>query len=434
MNEINVIGAGLAGCEAAYQIAKRGIEVNLYEMKPDNFSPAHKNPDFCELVCSNSLKSEDPLTSSGLLKEEMKCFDSLILKCAGKTRVPAGNALAVDRELFSKEVTKEIKSFKNIKIINRQAETVDGKAITIIATGPLTEGKLCEELQKLTGNNNLYFFDAAAPIADASTIDYNKTFLMNRYNKGGGEYLNCPLNKEEYEIFYNELVSAECIKLKTFENDKVFEGCMPVEVMAKRGKDTIRFGPLKPAGLFDEKNNIKPYAVVQLRAENLAGTYYNLVGFQTNLTFKEQKRVFSLIPALKNAEFIRYGVMHRNTFINSPKCLNNFFQLKNNKNIFIAGQISGVEGYLESCASGLTAGINAANLALGKDLINLSSNTIMGALANYISNPANDNFQPINSNYAILAPLEKNYKNKDLKKQEYLNRSMREINNITSKI
>lgn len=426
---INVIGAGFAGCEATYQIAKRGLKVNLYEMKPKKFSPAHKNKNFCELVCSNSLKNLNPLTSSGLLKEELKFFDSFILACALETQVPAGGALAVDRELFSKNVTEKIKSLKNVNIINEEVNNIDNSAVTIVATGPLTEGGLTEELKKLTGVDNLYFFDAAAPIVDASSLDYDKIFSMNRYNKEGGEYLNCPLNKLEYEIFYNELINAETVKLKSFENEKVFEGCMPIEVMAKRGHDTIRFGPLKPQGLFDEKNNAKPYAVVQLRKENLEGSFYNLVGFQTNLTFKEQKKVFSLIPALKNAEFIKYGVMHRNTFINSPKVLNNFFQLKSNQNIFIAGQLSGVEGYLESCASGLIAGINAANLILDKPLIDLSSQTMIGALSNYISN-LNANFQPINSNYAILKPLEKDYKNKDIKKQEYLKRSLEELKKI----
>lgn len=428
-NVINIIGAGLAGCEAAYQAAKRGLKVNLYEMKPKKFSPAHSNENFCELVCSNSLKNSDPLTSSGMLKEELKFFDSLVLACAMETSVPAGGALAVDRELFSKKVTQEIRSFKGINIISEEVEKIGGGSVTIIATGPLTEGKLAEELKILSGEENLYFFDAAAPIVDALTIDYNKAFFMNRYNKEGGEYLNCPLNKSEYEIFYNELINAETVQLKSFENQKVFEGCMPIEIMAKRGHDTIRFGPLKPQGLFDEKNNLKPYAVVQLRKENLEGSYYNLVGFQTNLTFKEQKRVFSLIPALKNAEFIKYGVMHRNTFINSPKVLNNFFQLRSNENIFIAGQLSGVEGYLESCASGLMAGINAANLILNKPMIDLTSSTMIGALSQYISS-FKENFQPVNSNYAILKPLDTEYKNKDIKKQEYLKRSTEELKKL----
>ena len=423
MQKINVIGAGLAGCEAAYQIAKRGLKVNLFEQKPKNFSPAHKSSNFCELVCSNSLKNTDVLTSSGMLKEELKLFDSLVLSCAYETKVPAGNALAVDRDLFSGLVTKRIKENINIKIITQEITKINEDEITIIATGPLTSDGLISELKKFTGNG-LYFFDAAAPIISGDSIDYNKTFNMSRYNKGEGEYVNCPLDRREYEKFYFELTNAGCAHLHDFEDDLVFEGCMPVEIMAKRGIDTLRFGPLKPAGLYDEKNNVKPYAVLQLRRENLTGTYYNLVGFQTNLLYQEQKRVFSLIPALKNAEFIKYGVMHKNTYINSPKCLDNFFRLKEYPNIFIAGQICGVEGYLESCASGLMCGINAGNMALNKELINLSDDTMIGAMSNYISNPANVNFQPINSNYAILRSLEKDYKNKDEKKWAYLERSV----------
>ena len=427
MTEINVIGAGLAGCEAAYQIAKRGIKVNLFEMKPVKFSPAHNNPDFCELVCSNSLKNENPLTSSGMLKEEMKLFDSLVLRCANMSRVPAGSALAVDRTLFSSLVTKELKKNKNVNIVNQEFLKIDENKINVIATGPLTDGLFADEIKKITGKDNLYFFDAAAPIVSFESIDYDKTFFMSRYNKGDADYLNCPLNKEEYRLFYNELINAESIKLKDFENDKVFEGCMPIEVMARRGIDTIRYGPLKPAGLYDEKNDTKPYAVLQLRRENLVGDYYNLVGFQTNLTYSEQKRVFSLIPALKNAEFVKYGVMHRNTFVNAPQCLNKYSALKNNGNIFIAGQLSGVEGYLESCVSGLICGINAANKALAKEPLELDSETMTGALLDYISNTSNKNFQPVNSNYAILAPLLKDVKDKDLKRKMYLDRAIDKI-------
>ena len=473
MRKINVIGAGLAGCEAAYQIAKRGVVVHLYEQKPENFSPAHKSQNFCELVCSNSLKNTDVLTSSGMLKQEMQMFDSLILKCATVAKVPAGNALAVDREQFSALVTKEIKQNKNIKIITKEVTKIDKDEITIVATGPLTSDGLMDELKKFC-YESLFFFDAAAPIIDGDSIDYSKTFNMNRYNKGEGEYVNCPLNKDEYEKFYFELINAETSVLHDFEKNMVFESCMPVEIMAKRGIDTLRFGPLKPAGLYDEKNNLKPYAVLQLRRENLKGTYYNLVGFQTNLLYAEQKRVFSFIPALKNAEFIKYGVMHKNTYINSPKCLDNYFRLKKHPNVFtnkelsanrfadfddkdavskksggeaasatrkfgtdfalfIAGQLSGVEGYLESCASGLICGINAYNTAHSLPLINLSDNTLIGAMAHYISNPANTNFQPINSNYAILSPLNKKYKNKEEKRKEYLSRSLLEIQETLKK-
>jgi len=350
----------------------------------------------------------------------------LILNCAIKCKVPAGNALAVDRDLFSELVTKKIRENINIKIIEEEVTRIEKDEITIVATGPLTSNGLISELKRFC-DESLFFFDAAAPIVSGDSIDYSKTFSMNRYNKGEGEYVNCPLNKEEYEKFYFELISAKTALLKDFENNLVFESCMPIEVMAKRGIDTLRFGPLKPAGLYDEKNNVKLYAVLQLRRENLKGTYYNLVGFQTNLLFGEQKRVFSLIPALKNAEYVKYGVMHKNTYINSPKCLDNYFRLKKFQNIFIAGQLSGVEGYLESCASGLICGINAYNMDGNLPLINLSDNTLMGAMSNYVSNSANTNFQPINSNYGILNPFEKNYKNKDEKKMAYLQRSLLEI-------
>lgn len=402
---INIIGAGLAGCEAAYQAAQRGIKVRLYDIKPDNFTEAHSNPDLAELVCSNSLKSDEITNACGLLKQEMRLLDSLIIRCADKTRVPAGSALAVDRGKFARLVTEEIRSHLNIEFITGEVQSIfDG--INIIASGPLTTAALSRSISGITGSDNLYFYDAAAPIVDGSTIDYSKCYFMDRYGKGqeGGDYLNCPLNKEEYYRLITELTGAKKAELKSFENLKVFEGCMPVEVMAARGAETLRFGPLKPVGLNDPETGARPYAVVQLRKENMQGSYYNMVGFQTNLTFSEQRRVFSIIPALKNCEFIKYGVMHRNSFINSPALLTRQYNLKSRQDVFFAGQICGVEGYVESAASGLYCGINAANLASGRAVTDFPQETVMGALSIYISSPQK-NFQPMNANFALLPPL-----------------------------
>lgn len=394
MQYINVIGGGLAGSEAAYQIAKRGIKVRLYEMKPIKFSPAHSSENLAEIVCSNSLKSNLLTNACGLLKEELRRLDSLLIKCADETAVPAGQALAVDRDEFSKLVTKKIEENENIEIIKEEVTTIpDG--ITIIATGPLTSDALSSEIAKLTGEEKLFFYDAAAPIVTKESIDMNNAFTADRYGKGDSDYINCPMTKEEYELFYNELVNAEVTNKHEFEKGNLFEGCMPIEEMARRGSQTLTYGPLKPVG-FDKKY----YAVVQLRQDNKEGTLYNLVGFQTNLKFGEQKRVFSMIPALKNAEFVRYGVMHRNTYINAPKLLDNTFNLKGTK-IFFAGQISGVEGYVESIASGMVAAINAVQMIEEKEKIVFSEETMIGALSAYISTE-NKNFQPMNANFGIL--------------------------------
>lgn len=394
MQYINVIGGGLAGSEAAYQIAKRGIKVRLYEMKPIKFSPAHSSENLAEIVCSNSLKSNLLTNACGLLKEELRRLDSLLIKCADETAVPAGQALAVDREEFSRLVTKKIEENENIEIIKEEVTTIpDG--ITIIATGPLTSDALSSEIAKLTGEEKLFFYDAVAPIVTKESIDMNNAFTADRYGKGDSDYINCPMTKEEYEFFYNELINAEVTNKHEFEKGNLFEGCMPIEEMARRGSQTLTYGPLKPVG-FDKKY----YAVVQLRQDNKEGTLYNLVGFQTNLKFGEQKRVFSMIPALKNAEFVRYGVMHRNTYINAPKLLDNTFNLKGTK-IFFAGQISGVEGYVESIASGMVAAINAVQMIEGKEKIVFSEETMIGALSAYISTE-NKNFQPMNANFGIL--------------------------------
>ena len=404
---INVIGGGLAGCEAAMQIASRGINVRLYEMKPNKKTPAHSTDKLGELVCSNSLKAMRVESAAGLLKEEMRRLNSFLIKCAEQCRVPAGGALAVDREIFSDLITKGINDNPLIEVISEEIAEIPNDAVTVIATGPLTSDALAQKIKELTGNT-LSFFDAAAPIVTAESIDMEYAFFASRYDKGDGDdYINCPMNKTEYETFYNELISAERAPLHDFDvqNPKVYEGCMPIEVMAQRGENTIRFGPMKPVGLINPKTGHRPWAVLQLRKENAAGTMYNLVGFQTNLKFPEQKRVFSLIPALHNADFVRYGVMHRNTFICSPKCLNADFSFRENKNLFFAGQLTGVEGYMESAASGLIAGINAANTVLGKNTIVLPKETMIGALAGYISDETVSNFQPMGANFGVLPEL-----------------------------
>lgn len=416
MKEINIIGGGLAGCEAAYQVAKRGIKVKLYEMKPIKFSPAHSNENLAEIVCSNSLKSNSITNACGLLKEELRRLDSLLIKCADETKVPAGQALAVDREKFSELVTKKISENPNIEIVHKEVEKIDDDGITIVATGPLTSEKLSDEIGRITGKEKLFFYDAAAPIVLKDSINMEKAFTADRYGKGESDYINCPMTKEEYDVFYNELINAEIVNKHEFEKGNLFEGCMPIEEMARRGSQTLTFGPLKPVG-FDKKY----YAVVQLRQDNKEDTMYNLVGFQTNLKFGEQARVFKLIPALENAEFVKYGVMHRNTYINSSELLDETYNLKGT-NIFFAGQISGVEGYVESIASGYVAAVNAVQRLENGEKIVFSEETIIGALAKYISTP-NDDFQPMNANFGILNS-DKKIKNK-VERYEYLaNRSL----------
>ena len=431
MNDfITVVGGGLAGSEATYQIAKRGIKVRLYEMKPNSFSPAHSNNNLAEIVCSNSFKSNLHTNACGLLKEELRNLDSLLIKVADETAVPAGQALAVDREVFSKKVTEALENMKNVEIIRQEVgkdglsiESIAKDGIVIIATGPLTSDALSKQILELTGEDDLHFYDAAAPIIFKDSIDMNIAFYGNRYeqerakdedveewkakqkNDGDASYINLPMNKEEYEHFWNELVNAEVVELHQFEKREIFEGCMPVEVMAKRGIDTLRYGPLKPMGFTDPRTGYRPYALVQLRQDNKDATIYNIVGFQTNLKFGEQKRVFSMIPGLENAEFAKYGVMHRNTFINSTKLLDRTYQLKKNKNIYFAGQITGVEGYVESISSGLVAGINAVKQLKQEEKIEFSEYTMIGALAQYIST-SNEKFQPMNANYGILPELE----------------------------
>ena len=404
---------GLAGTEAAYQIAKRGIKVKLYEMKPEKFSPAHSSKELAEIVCSNSFKSNSITNACGLLKEELRNLGSLLIQIADETKVPAGQALAVDRETFSKRVTEEIEKNPNIEIIREEVENIEAEdGIVIIATGPLTSEKMAKQIINITGKERLAFYDAAAPIIEKDSINFSIAFYGDRYGKeGDSSYINLPMNKEEYEKFYNELVNAEVVTLHEFEKKEIFEGCMPIEVMAKRGEDTIRFGPLKPVGFTDPRTNSRPYAIVQLRQDNTSGTLYNMVGFQTNLKFGEQKRVFSLIPGLENAEFVKYGVMHRNTFINSPELLDNTYNLKSKSNIYFAGQITGVEGYVESIASGLVAGLNAVAKFNNTEKITFPNETVIGALSSYISTE-NTKFQPMNANFGILPPLEEKIKDK----------------------
>lgn len=428
---VKVIGAGLAGCEAAWQLANAGIEVELYEMKPKKFTPAHHYDGMAELVCSNSLKASRVDSACGLLKEEMRLLGSLIVPCAVETQVEAGGALAVDRTKFSDLVTEKIKSHPLINVISEEVCAVP-EGNVIIATGPLTSGALAESISEKCGSY-LSFFDAAAPIVTYDSLDKDVVFFASRYDKGDADYINCPMNREEYELFYNELINAESAPLKEFDREsfKVYEGCMPIEVLAKRGEDTMRFGPLKPVGLTDKRTGKRPYAVVQLRKENREGTMYNLVGFQTNLKFGEQKRVFSLIPGLKYAEFVRYGVMHRNSFINSPLLLKPTFEMRECPGIFFAGQITGVEGYVESAASGIIAGINMANKLQGKPEFIMPPETMTGALAAYISDIYNkDNFQPMGSNMGILPELPERIKDKKKKYQMYADRALEKLGEL----
>lgn len=425
---VNVIGAGLAGCEAAWQIANRGINVNLYEMKPKKFSPAHKSQNFSELVCSNSLRADGIENAVGLLKEEMRNLNSIIMECADNTRVPAGGALAVDREGFSALVTEKIKSHPLITVYEEEITKIDTDHYTIIATGPLTDGDLYDEIINLfkeeAGDDCLHFFDAAAPIVSYESIDMTKAYRAARYGKGDADYINCPMNKDEYDKFYQELISAKEAEVHGFEKKMVFEGCMPVEVMAKRGEQTLLFGPLKPVGLPYPGTDKIPYAVVQLRQDNSDGTLFNIVGFQTHLKFGEQKRVFSLIPGLENAEFVRYGVMHRNSYIKSPIVLNKFYQTKKYPKLFFAGQITGVEGYIESASSGLVAGVNISNLNLGKEMIDFTRITAIGSLANYVSDSTVTNFQPMNVNFGIMEGLNERIRNKKEKNAKIAQRAL----------
>ena len=430
---IKVYGAGLAGCEAAWQIANRGIKVKLYEMKPIKYTPAHHSPKFAELVCSNSLRSDRITNAVGLLKEELHRMDSLIMEAALATRVPAGSALAVDRDLFSSYVTEKIKNHENIDIVEEEVYNIDDGGITVIATGPLTSDKMAECISERLGLKGLHFFDAAAPIVDFSTINMDVAFFASRYDKGDADYINCPMNKEQYDAFYEALVNAEEAELKDFDREmqkelKVFEGCMPVEVMAKRGYDTLRYGPLKPVGLVDKRTGEKSYAVVQLRKENKEGTMYNLVGFQTHLKFPEQKRVFSLIPGLENAEFMRYGIMHRNTYLDSPKYLTATYSLKSDPDVFFAGQMTGVEGYIESAGSGFVAGLNAARRALGLDEIVFPRTTMIGAMAHYVENGGTGEFVPMNANFGIVEALPNRVKGGKIARYEVVaERALREL-------
>ena len=409
-----VIGGGLAGVEAAFALAKRGVKVTLYEMKPEKFSPAHKSPYLAELVCSNSLKAQRLGSAAGLLKAEMRYFGSLCLEAADKSSVPAGGALAVDRDLFSKYITDKIENNENITVVHKEVTKIPDDGVVIIAAGPLASEALSKEIFKLCGKKSLSFYDAAAPIVTFDSIDMNEAFLQSRYDRGGeDDYINCPLDEAEYEAFYEALINAESAELHSFDKRKdVYEGCMPIEVLASRGKDAMRYGPLKPVGLTDPRTGHRPWANLQLRRENRDGTMYNLVGFQTNLKFSEQKRVFSMFPALKNAEFLRYGVMHRNTFIDSPRLLNGDFSMRNNPYLFFGGQITGVEGYMESAASGLMAGINLSLRLLGKETVILPEDTMIGALSRYISDETVKNFQPMGANFGILPPLSEKIRDK----------------------
>jgi len=427
---VKVIGAGLAGCEAAWQLAENGISAELFEMKPHKQTPAHISSDFAELVCSNSLRSNDLSNAAGLLKEEMRRLGSLIIKTADETSIPAGGALAVDREQFAKQITKKITEHKKIKIISGEVtEIPEGKVI--IATGPLTTEIFAEKITGLLPDKSmLSFFDAAAPIVTYESIETKNAFFASRYDKGQADYINCPLDKDEYTAFYNALIKAECANVHGFEEKLVFEGCIPIEVMAKRGPDTIRFGPLKPVGLIDPKTGKEPYAVIQLRKDNKEGTLYNIVGFQTRLKFSEQNRIIGMIPALKNAEIVRYGIMHKNTYINSPKLLDRFYRLKENKRISFAGQITGVEGYVESAASGLLCGIETARSISGNKPLELSGETAIGALALYISSGSVSDFQPMNINFGIINQLDYKIKGKRYKNLALSERSLKQIDTV----
>lgn len=426
---VNVIGAGLAGSEAAWQIAKRGVKVRLYEMRPVKQTPAHHTDKFAELVCSNSLRANNLTNAVGVIKEEMRMLDSLIIQSADTSSVPAGGALAVDRHDFAGRVTDAIRNHPLIEIVNEEVTEIP-EGITVIATGPLTSPALAEKVKEMTGQDYLYFYDAAAPIVEKDSIDMEKVYLKSRYDKGEAAYLNCPMTEEEFNRFYDALVEAEVVPLKEFEKEIYFEGCMPVEVMATRGRKTLLFGPMKPVGLEDPKTGKRPYAVVQLRQDDAAGTLYNIVGFQTHLKWGPQKEVLKLIPGLENVEIVRYGVMHRNTFINSPYVLQPTYQLKANQNIFFAGQMTGVEGYVESAGSGLLAGINAAKLAKGEELVVFPSETALGSMARYITEADPKNFQPMNINFGLFPELQPKVRDKKVRTEQLANRALTTIQNF----
>ncbi|WP_439846036.1 FADH(2)-oxidizing methylenetetrahydrofolate--tRNA-(uracil(54)-C(5))-methyltransferase TrmFO [Bacillus spizizenii] len=430
---VNVIGAGLAGSEAAWQLAKRGIQVRLYEMRPVKQTPAHHTDKFAELVCSNSLRSNTLANAVGVLKEEMRALDSAIIAAADECSVPAGGALAVDRHEFAASVTNRVKNHPNVTVINEEVTGVP-EGPTIIATGPLTSESLSAQLKELTGEDYLYFYDAAAPIVEKNSLDMDKVYLKSRYDKGEAAYLNCPMTEEEFDRFHEALTSAETVPLKEFEKEIFFEGCMPIEVMAKRGKKTMLFGPMKPVGLEHPVTGKRPHAVVQLRQDDAAGTLYNIVGFQTHLKWGDQKEVLKLIPGLENVEIVRYGVMHRNTFINSPSLLKPTYQFKNRSDLFFAGQMTGVEGYVESAASGLVAGINAAKLVLGEELVTFPQETTIGSMAHYITTTNQKNFQPMNANFGLLKELPVKIKNKKERNEQYANRAIETIQTISKTI
>jgi methylenetetrahydrofolate--tRNA-(uracil-5-)-methyltransferase len=432
---ITVIGAGLAGCEAAWQLAGANIPVRLFEMKPERRSPAHHSNDFAELVCSNSLRSDRIENAVGLLKEEMRQLGSLIISCADQTRVPAGGALAVDRTEFSQMVTRLISEHPMIEVVHGEVTTIPKEGVVIIATGPLTDGGMFDALMELVGDKELHFFDAAAPIIMSDSINRNVVYALSRYGKGGDDYLNCPMTEKEYLSFYDALIHAELAEVANFDQETVFEGCMPIETMAKRGIDTIRYGPLKPVGLNDPKTGKEPYACVQLRQDNRSSSMYNLVGFQTRLRFSEQQRVFRLIPGLENANFFRMGVMHRNTFVDSPQILSSDYSLRDHPRIFLVGQITGVEGYVESSGSGMLAGLYAASSFLGNPISPpLSEFTMIGAMGAYISDRSLKKFQPMNANFGIIAPLEKRIRNKKEKNLAYAERSLDEIREFSFRL
>jgi methylenetetrahydrofolate--tRNA-(uracil-5-)-methyltransferase len=426
---VNVVGAGLAGSEAAWQIAKRGIKVTLYEMRPVKQTPAHHTDKFAELVCSNSLRASSLTNAVGVIKEEMRLLDSVIIAAADKCSVPAGGALAVDRHEFASYVTEQVKNHPNITVINEEMKEIP-EGITVIATGPLTSEALSNQLLHITGEEYLYFYDAAAPIVEKESINMDKVYLKSRYDKGEAAYLNCPMTEEEFNRFYEALITAETAPVKEFEKEVFFEGCMPIEVMAKRGRKTMLFGPLKPVGLEDPRTGRRPYAVVQLRQDDAAGTLFNIVGFQTHLKWGAQKEVFGLIPGLENAEIVRYGVMHRNTFINSPKALDATYQSKERKNLFFAGQMTGVEGYVESAASGLIAGINAARMSIGQDPLIFPAESAMGSMARYITETNPKSFQPMNVNFGLFPQLPVKIRDKNTRNLELAHRALETIQNF----
>ena len=431
---VKVIGAGLSGSEAAWQLVSRGIPVHLYEMRPAKQTPAHQTALFAELVCSNSLRADNVENAVGLLKEELRRLDSLIMQCADKYRVPAGGALAVDREAFAQCVTNSLRNHPLITVFEEEVTDLSPDELTIVATGPLTDGAMAEKIKALTGQDDLYFYDAAAPIVTAESVDYEKAFWASRYDKGDADYLNCPLSQAEYDAFYDALMQAEWAATKDFEKEIFFEGCMPIETMAKRGKHTLAFGPMKPVGLIDPRTGRQPFAVVQLRKDNASGSLLNIVGFQTRMKWGDQKRVLQLIPGLENAEMVRYGVMHRNTFMNAPKYLLATNQLRGQARTFFAGQMTGVEGYVESTASGLAAGINAARLFAGREPLIFPLETAIGALAHYITTANPQSFQPMNINFSLLPPLGERIRDKKEKNRRIADRALEALADFTKQM